>query len=498
MNKNMQDSIASFSERAYNVINISYKLYMGKNNFKKECHFEMEVNEKVCSYETNISKEMFEKTRKVIPGGVNANIKYFDPHPIVMEKAKGSHLFDVDGNEYIDYLLCYGALILGHGHPIVMDAVQNQLATCGTSVFGAPHEIEHTFANEIISAIPSVEMVRFTNSGLEATLLAIRLAQSFTGKTTIAKFEGHYHGGYDQVLISVNPDLEEAGSEKRPNPVPESKGMPKDIVEQTIVLPFNDIDATETILKENKHKIAAVIMEPIQGGFIPADDCFMHRLRKITEQLGIILIFDEVKTGFRITYGGVQNLYGIRPDITALGKVLGGGFPIGAVGGREEIMLLMDPNNGKDIFSYGETKQGKDDVLFHSGTYNGHPTILAAGLATLTYLKQKEVMHRLVTQTSTLKSGLENVYEDYHIPMKAVGMGSIFNIVLTSHPVHHYRDIKKANLMLRRKIDEELLRLGIYTKPLNRYSLSTVHDDQDIEYTIHAHETAIRRVLKII
>lgn len=453
---------------------------------------------KKAEFDTKGSLRMFEKIKKVIPGGVSANIKYFAPYPIFMEKANGSHIMDVDGNEYIDYLLCYGALILGHGHPKVIESVQEQFMACGTSVFGAPHQLELRMANELVSAIPSIEMVRFTNSGLEATLLAIRLAQSYTGKSAIAKFEGHYHGGYDQVLVSVNPELEEAGSEKMPNSVPESKGIPKEIIDQTIILPFNDIDATETILRQRKEEIAAVILEPVQAGFIPANEWFMHKLRKLTEELGIVLIFDEVKTGFRMTYGGGQNIYGIKPDLTALGKVLGGGFPIGAVGGKREIMIQMDPSIGKDIFSNGGGNEGKTDIVFHSGTYNGHPTILAAGLATLSVLKDKEVMNHLISQTTKLKNGLESLYHHYKIPMKAIGMGSIFNIVLSEHPIENYRDMKKANTKLRKAIDEQLLRLGVYTKPLNRYSLSTAHTDEDIKNTIKAHEIAIRRVLNII
>jgi glutamate-1-semialdehyde 2,1-aminomutase len=440
------------------------------------------------------SFHLHEKAKEVIPGGVTANIKYFAPHPIIMQKGKGSRLVDVDGNEYIDYLLCYGALILGHGHPKVIEAVIQQMKNDGTTIFGTPHELETVMAKKIIHAFPSIEMVRYTNSGLEATLLAIRLAQAFTGKTAIAKFEGHYHGGYDQVLISVNPSITEAGDEEVPKAVPESKGIPAQYIDETIILPFNNIEAAETILRKQKHRLAAVILEPVQGGFIPADATFMKQLRAITKELGIVLIFDEVKTGFRITYGGAQTVYGIDPDLTSLGKVLGGGFPIGAVGGKKEIMEQMDPRRGKDALSIGVQTANKTDTLFHSGTYNGHPTILAAGLATLDVLQQEDTMTKLLQMTSMLREGLENVYHAYGIPMKTVGLGSIFNIVLTEQEVKNYRDLAKTNIKLREKIDCELLSLGVYTKPGNRYSMSVAHTQEDINRTIEAHEKAIRQV----
>ncbi len=440
------------------------------------------------------SFHLYEKAKEVIPGGVTANIKYFAPHPLMMQKGKGSRLVDVDGNEYIDYLLCYGALILGHGHPKVIEAVIQQMTNDGTTVFGTPHELETVMAQKIIQAFPGIEMVRYTNSGLEATLLAVRLAQAFTGKRAIAKFEGHYHGGYDQVLISVNPPVAEAGDEKEPKAVPESKGITAQYADETIILPFNNIEATETILRKQQHRLAAVILEPVQGGFIPADKTFMKQLRSITKELGIILIFDEVKTGFRITYGGAQTIYGIEPDLTALGKVLGGGFPIGAVGGKKEIMEQMDPRRGKDALSIGTGKVSKTDTLFHSGTYNGHPTILAAGLATLDVLQQEGTMTRLLQMTAMLREGLENVYRAYGIPMKTVGLGSIFNIVFTEQEVKNYRDLTKANITLREKMDYKLLSLGVYTKPGNRYSMSVVHTEEDIARTIEAHEKAIQQV----
>ncbi|USG66958.1 aspartate aminotransferase family protein [Brevibacillus ruminantium] len=440
------------------------------------------------------SQTYFEKACKVIPGGVTAGIKFFPPHPILMERGQGSKLYDVDGNEYIDYLLCYGALIAGHGHQQVFEAVVRQMQEAGTTIFGTPHRMETVMAEKLIDLYPGIEMVRYTNSGLEATLLSIRMAMAYTGKGKLAKFEGHYHGGYDQVLLSVNPDTDEAGPSDRPHVVPESKGIPDYYVENTIILPFNDLEATEAILRTHQSEVAAVILEPIQGGFIPAESAFLKGLRAITEELGILLIFDEVKTGFRISLGGAQQAYGVTPDLTALGKVLGGGFPVGAVGGKEEIMMVSAPRDGKDILTAGAAKSGKAEVLFHSGTYNGHPTILAAGLATIGILEEEGAMEQLFARTQSLRQGLEDVYRQHGITMQTVGMGSIFNIILTDQPIRNYRDMNQADNALRKKIDYELLKLGIYTKPLNRYSMAVVHTEADIAKTLEAHHEAIRRV----
>ncbi|MFD6211570.1 aspartate aminotransferase family protein [Peribacillus sp. NPDC060253] len=448
------------------------------------------------SENTKKSAELFEKACEVIPGGVTANIKYFAPHPLMMEKGKGSKLYDVDGNEYIDYLLCYGALILGHGHQKVFEAVTKQMLESGTTIFGTPHEMEIKMAEKLIELYSGIEMVRYTNSGLEATLLAIRTAVAYTGKPKLAKFEGHYHGGYDQVLVSVNPDMDKAGDPKAPKSVGESRGLPDYYIENTVVLPFNDLESTEKILRAHAHELAGVILEPIQGGFIPAEQEFMDGLRKLTEELNIVLIFDEVKTGFRLSIGGAQKIYNIKPDITALGKVLGGGFPVGAIGGKKEIMMITSARGGRDILTAGAKNTDKRDPLYHSGTYNGHPTILAAGLATIDVLEKEGTMDDLFAKTQSLRKQLEDVYKKHGLSMQTVGMGSIFNIILSENPIKNYRDMEKADMKLRKEIDYELLKLGVYTKPLNRYSMSVVHTENDILRTVEAHDEAIKRVLK--
>lgn len=452
-------------------------------------------SEQTLTEKTKGSAECYKRACQVIPGGVAANIKYFPPYPLVMEKGHGSKLYDVDGNEYIDYLLCNGALIFGHGCQEVFDAVTKQMRDSGTTIFGTPHRLEPEMAEKLIELFPGIERVRFTNSGSEATLLAIRIAMAYTGKEKLAKFEGHYHGGYDRVLLSVNPDLAEAGDADSPNTVPESKGIPDYYVDQTVVLPFNDFEATEKILRAHADEIAGLIMEPVLGGFIPADESFMLKLRTLTEELNIVLIMDEVKTGFRLSLGGAQNVYGIKPDLTTLGKVLGGGFPVGAVGGKKEMMDLLSPTSGADILASGTDSVNKTDILFHSGTYNGHPVVLAAGLATIRALEQEGVMEDLLAKTASLRKQLEGVYRSHGVPMQTIGKGSIFNIILTEHPVKNYRDMKRADMGLREKLDYELLKRGIYVKPLTRYSMSCVHSMEDIERTVEAHDQALKTIV---
>jgi glutamate-1-semialdehyde 2,1-aminomutase len=442
---------------------------------------------------TQKSKALHEEAVKIIPGGVTANVKYFEPYPIRMKGGEGAWLYDVDGNKYVDYLLSYGPLILGHGHPVVKKAIIEQLNDNKSILYGTPHELEVTFAKKIQQLYPSMEMIRYTNSGTEATLFSLRLAYAYTGKFKIGKFEGHYHGGYNQVLVSVNPKLEEAGDVKNPKPVPESLGLEPYQLDNTIVLPFNDLEACVEILTEHKDEMAAVIMEPVLAGYIPATKEFMQGLRKATEQLGILLIFDEVKTGFRCGLTGAQGYYGIKPDITAMGKVIGAGFPMGIVGGKQEIMMKTAPLSNSDVFDTSASKRSRaKDVLFHSGTYNGHPLILKAGLATIEVLEQE--MDHIIDRTNQLREGLEQCFSSKGIEMQTVGLGTVFNILLTDHKIEKYRDIQTANMDLRKKIDYALLKEGIYNKPTNRYSMSIAHDNQIIDYTLDAYKKVLDEI----
>lgn len=455
-----------------------------------------QVSEALYEFEkkTPKSKQFLNKAQSFMPGGVTANIKYYAPYPVVMDKAKGPYLYDVDGNEYVDYLLSYGALILGHGHQEVTKAIQSQVGNLGTYLLGTPHELEVEMAGKIQSLYPSMESVRYTNSGTEATLLAVRTAYAYTGKFKLAKFEGHYHGGFDQLLFSVNPAVQKAGPANQPIPVADSKGIDSYHQNNAIILPFNDIDATAEILRKNKKEIAAVIMEPIQGGFIPAEKKFMEELRKVTNELGILLIFDEVKTGFRIGLGGAQEYYQVVPDLTALGKAIGGGFPIGILGGKAEIMKVSSPTATADVFDSSQSASSSaGEVLFHSGTYNGHPTILATGLATVKVLEQE--LDHVVSMTNRLKEGIKELFSNQGIAVHTIGLGTIFSVVISDmEEIKNYRDYQQANFNMRKALDFYLLCEGIYTKPLNRYSLATVHTKKEIDRTLDAYDRVLSKL----
>ncbi len=444
---------------------------------------------------TSGSKQWFERAKRSIPGGVTANIKYFDPYPIFMAGGSGARLFDADGNTYIDYNLCYGALILGHGHPAVKKAIEEQWRQMGTTVTGTPHPFEVEMAEKLISLYPGIEQVRFTNSGLEATMFALRLAAAWTGKKKIAKFAGHYHGGYDQVLISIRQEKDQNGF---PLVTADSRGLPEYYRENTIVLPFNDWDRTEELITRHRDELAAVIMEPVQGGFVPPEQEFLVRLREITRLYHIPLIFDEVKTGFRLGISGAQGRYGVIPDLTALGKVLGGGFPIGAVGGRKEIMEICSPVNRSDLLTFGGANANSEDVLFHSGTYNGHPSVLAAGMATIGVLEQEGVYEAIEASTLSLRRGMEEILFRYQLPGRTMGDGTIFNLVL-AQPDQSREKAQQRNLPdfdLRRKLDLFLLEKGIYLKPMNRFSLSIAHDHEVIQETLFLFEEGVKNISK--
>ncbi|SDC80787.1 glutamate-1-semialdehyde 2,1-aminomutase [Melghirimyces thermohalophilus] len=442
---------------------------------------------------TRRSADLYEEAAHWMPGGITANIKHFHPYPVFMHSASGAWLYDVDGNDYLDYNLCYGALMLGHGHSRVMEAVQKQLEQMGTPIFGTPHRLEVEMAKKLAGLIPGVEAVRFTNSGTEATLFALRLARAWSGKGKVAKFEGHYHGGYDRVLVSVTAEKRRKGMP--PKVLPDSLGLPEEIQEQTVVLPFNDWETAEPILDRHHKELGAVILEPVQAGFIPPDPEFLQKLREYTASHGIPLIFDEVKTGFRMGLSGAQGRYGVTPDLTALGKVLGGGFPVGAVGGCREIMELASPVRSGDILG-GDQKAKGADVLFHSGTYNGHPTVLAAGLATIGILEEEGVFAEVERTTYKLRRGMEEVLRRADFSVQTVGEGTIFNLIFDDQPVRDAQDLLRSDVALRRRLDHYLLEKGIYLKPVNRFSLSTSHKDAEVAETLTRFEAGVNQLKK--
>ncbi len=421
---------------------------------------------------TRASMKLFEKAEGINPGGVNANIKFFKPYPIFMRGAKGSKITDEDGNEYIDYLLTYGALILGHGSEPIRRAVERVLDRFGTTVTGTPTGIEIEYGELLAGLYSKGGLIRFTNSGLEATLLAVRLARAFTGRTAIAKFEGHYHGANDRLLVSYRPPSESSGERSSPKPVSDSLDVGMDIIAETIVLPFNDFESTEKLLTANAGRIACVIMEPFEDGVIPAKRDFMSKLKRLTEELGILLVFDEVKTGFRIRIGGAAEYYSVTPDISCLGKVIGGGFPVGAVVGRCDIMSLIQP---------GDSSGGRS--VFHSGTFGGNPVTLSAGLAAVEELMKDGNFERLSRRTESLRRAMASSLAEHQIPAVALGEGSMLNIYLGVERVENYRDTLSSEIRLRSLLDLAMICKGIYTKPGNRYCLSLSHSDDDIVST---------------
>lgn len=437
------------------------------------------------------SKNAFDNACSDIPGGITANVKFFAPFPLFMKEGHGAWLTDLDDHKYVDYVLSYGPLILGHERKEVLDSIQDYFTKHGTMLYGTPHELEDIFAKKIKEHFPSIEMLRYTNSGTEATLLCIRTAFAYTGKYKLAKFEGHYHGGYNEVLVSVNPDVSKAGDPTHPTPLPESKGISDRMLDDTIVLPFNDLEACTEILTKHQDEVAAIIMEPLFGGTIPATKEFMTGIRALTKKLGILMIMDEVKTGFRITLGGAQQYYDVKPDLTALGKVIGAGFPVGIVGGRKDIMSMAAPQ-GSDILDNSNTRSAAD-ILYHSGTYNGHPMILNAGLTTISILEHE--FDGLLKRTERLKNGIRDIYAAHGIHILTPGLGSMFNIAVTElSDIKTYRDLQKSDFALRKKLDYALLLEGIYNKPCNRYNMCTAHTDEVIDFTFEAYEKAFKRI----
>jgi glutamate-1-semialdehyde 2,1-aminomutase len=417
------------------------------------------------------SAELYRQALTVTPGGVMGGIKYFEPYPIFMNRADGSHIWDVDGNEYIDYLMSYGALILGHGERTVKSAVEATLNSFGTTVTGTPTEVELDYGATLRDIYHKDGLIRFTNSGLEATLLAVRLARGFTGKGKVAKFEGHYHGAVDRLLFSYMPGLDRAGHPQSPVPVADSIDFDEEMLAESLVLPFNDWKGTEELITRHSDELACIIMEPFEEGVIPGDPNFMASLRRLTEDLRIPLIYDEVKTGFRVRLGGASEFYSITPDITCLGKIIGGGLPIGAVVGNADIMRLLDPRSAE--------KGG----VFHSGTFNGNPLSLHVGRATVRELRSRGRFEALVSRTGDLKRNLSSRLKEYQIPNTIAGEGAMFNIYLTDGPVRNYRDAKTSDARMRRFLDLEMISRGVYLKPGSRYSLSLAHTEEDVKKT---------------
>ena len=422
------------------------------------------------------SKRLFEKAKKVMPGGVNSPVragKAVETTPPFIKKAEGCYIWDVDGNRYIDYVCSWGPLILGHAHPAVIDAIK-KTAEYGTS-YGAPTELEIEMAELIIEMVPSIEMVRMVNSGTEATMSAIRLARGYTGRDKIIKFEGCYHGHADTLLVSAGSGVATFG-------IPGSPGIPEDIAKHTISLPFNDIPSLKEAFERFGDQIAAVIVEPVPGnmGVIIPKNGFLESVRDITKKYGALLIFDEVITGFRLAPGGAQELFNIMPDITCLGKIIGGGLPVGAYGGKKEIMSRVAPEGD----------------IYQAGTLSGNPIAMAAGIATLKILSQGNVYEELERKSKMLFDGILDKANKKGVSIKINRIDSMGSIFFTDEDVVDFGSAKRSNKEKFKKFYKAMLSKGVYLapSPFEAIFLSLAHTDEAIQYTIDASEYAFENL----
>lgn len=422
------------------------------------------------------SKVLFEKARKIIPGGVNSPVragKSVGVDPPFIASAKGALIRDADGNEYIDYVASWGPMILGHAHPEVLEAVIKS-AERGTS-YGAPTESEVTMAEAIVEMVASVETVRMVNSGTEATMSAIRLARGYTGRDTIVKFDGCYHGHADSLLVSAGSGIATLG-------IPGSPGVPEDVARHTISLPYNNLNAVEKAFDRFGPEIACVILEAVPGnmGVVIPDQSFLEGLRSITSSHGAILIFDEVITGFRLAQGGAQEILGITPDLSCFGKIIGGGLPVGAYGGRAEIMDRIAP----------------DGDVYQAGTLSGNPLAMAAGLTTLNILKRENPYDELNRKCETLFMGLEKAARKNGIPVTVNRMGSMGCLFFTPESVTDFASAQTGNQDIFRQYYQEMLDRGVYLAPSSFETtfLSMAHTGEMIEETVHRAEKAFEIV----
>lgn len=414
------------------------------------------------------STELFSLAKKSIPGGVNSPVRAFKSvgaDPLFISKAAGCRIFDVDGNEFIDYVGSWGPMILGHCHPDVVAAVKSA-ADSGAS-FGAPTEKEITLAEMVIDAVPSVEMVRMVSSGTEATMSAIRLARGYTGRDKILKFSGCYHGHSDALLVK-------AGSGAATFGVPDSPGVPKDFAKHTLTATFNSIDSVKSLVAENKGQIACIIVEPVAGnmGTVPPQPGFLEGLRTICTSEGIILIFDEVMSGFRVAYGGAQEVYGVIPDMTTLGKIIGGGLPVGAFGGKREIMEMLSPSGG----------------VYQAGTLSGNPLAMSAGIATLNLLKKPGFYQQLEEKSAYLSAGIAKAARDAGYPIFSTRVGSMFCSFFTRNEVTDWESAAISDTKAFAAFFRAMLAEGIYLAP-SQYEtgfISIAHTTEDLDKTIAA------------
>jgi glutamate-1-semialdehyde 2,1-aminomutase len=423
------------------------------------------------------SRTQWEEAKEYLPGGDSRNSIFWKPYPIFIASASGCHVVDADGIDRLDFINTMTTMILGHGPEPVIKAVQEQLER--GLAYNAPNEHQVRLARLLCERIPSFDLVRFTNSGTEATLNTIRAARAFTGKNRFAKVEGGYHGTHDAVTVSIRVDPAQAGNPMRPKALPSSAGLADGVVEQVVVIPFNETKVAQETLEENKDKLAAVIVEPVMGsvGMVPATDEFLTMLREFTQANGIILIFDEV-ISFRVAQGGSQQYYGITPDLTSLGKIIGGGFPVGAFGGRRDIMELYDPTRGPKVA--------------HAGTFNANPVTMLAGAVTLEQLTPDVYLY-LAELTEALRQGIRQVCAELEVPAQVTGLGSLFGIHFTDCLVRNYRDIAAGNSRLREQVFLGLMNEGVLMAPNLVGALSTAITEAEVNTFVDTFQRVLER-----
>ena len=424
----------------------------------------------------NITKSiaLFQEAQKLFPGGVNSPVRAFRAvggQPLFIERGEGAYLIDVDGNRFIDYVLSWGPLISGHAHPKVIEAIQ-QAALKGTS-YGAPSPLEIELAKSIIEFLPNIEMLRFVNSGTEATMSALRLARAYTKRDKIIKFDGCYHGHADMLLVQAGSGVATLG-------LPDSPGVPATVAADTLVANFNDLDSVETLFKRYPDQIAGIIVEPVAGnmGVVPPVKGFLEGLRKLTTEYGAVLIFDEVMTGFRVHRGGAQTLYNIKPDLTTLGKVIGGGLPVGAYGGKKEIMQMVAPVG----------------PMYQAGTLSGNPLAMSAGIAALNLIQGEECWRKLERAAAKLEAGVLSAAQHAGVPIQQTRVGTMFTTFFSETKPVDWNTVKVADKIRFGKFFQKMLENGVYLAPSQFEAgfISTMHTDDVIEKTIVAVTEAFR------
>lgn len=423
-----------------------------------------------------VSQSKQAEAQKYLPGGSSRGTAFFEPYPHFIERGEGHYIYDADGNRLLDFMINATSLILGHAHPDVTAAIQEQAAR-GTA-FTGPTDQQVRLAKILTERVPSLDLVRFTNSGTEGTMMAIRAARAYTGRQKIAKFEGGYHGAHEYVSVSVRPPLEKLDP-SGPTPIAEHPGLPDSILEQVIVLPYNDLDWCERVLRENASEVACLIMEPVVSsfGYLPGDIEFLRGLRDLTTELGIVLIFDEVQS-FRIAPGGAQETLGVIPDMTAFGKIIGGGTPVGAFGGRADIMELFDPTSGA--------------AIPHAGTFNANPVTMAAGEVVMNHLTP-EVYDRMNALGGELRAKLRAVFDEFEVPAQVTGIGSLFGIHFTSEQIRDYRSVVRADGTMRRALFTGLLNEGVLLQTGAAGAMNSLTETADIDTLVDATRRVVER-----